>query len=403
MFRSPARAIVALVVASSPLGFAACGYGEEADAAAGASSGFGEPTAVFAEDFGTIQTVRELADGRVLVADPLGNALYVVDLDAGTRTVIGQEGQGPGEYQQPDAVWPLPGGESLMVDLGNGRTTTLGSDLEFGETGPIALGEPRPGSTLVLALPQGMDGVGRVYTRAMGGGFGGPPPDSAAILRIDRETMDVDTVANFKMEDRIQTTSGDANNRSVSISPVPLSLEDAWGVAPDGAVAIARSSDYHVEWIEPDGSVTVGPPTPFDPISIGTAEKEEFVAATGRSGGGIGISMMVNNGAMQMGFSRGGQGGGTREIDQYTWPETKTPFYSGRLDVDPGGRVWVRRHMRAGVDATYDVFDRTGARVATVTLPNNKRVIGFGAGTVYVVVYDEFDLNYLERYDMPAS
>jgi hypothetical protein len=29
-------------------------------------------------------------------------------------------------------------------------------------------------------------------------------------------------------------------------------------------------------------------------------------------------------------------------------------------------------------------------------------VVGFGEGTVYVVAYDEFDLNYLERYDMPG-
>ena len=166
---------------------------------------------------------------------------------------------------------------------------------------------------------------------------------------------------------------------------------------------IARSSDYHIEWIGTDGSVTRGPPTPFESVSIGTAEKEEFVAASGRSGGGIGISIMVNNGAMQMNFSRGGRRGGRREIDQYQWPETKPPFYSGRLDVDGEGRLWVRRHVEAGADATYDLFDRQGTRVGTITLANNKRVIGFGAGTVYVVAYDEVDLNYLERYAMPST
>ncbi|HSL82924.1 MAG TPA: 6-bladed beta-propeller, partial [Thermoanaerobaculia bacterium] len=80
----------------------------------------GAPTATFPEDFGAIQTVRELPDGRVLVADPLSKAVYLVDLAGGRRTVIGREGQGPGEYRQPDAVWPLPGDSTLLVDLGNG-------------------------------------------------------------------------------------------------------------------------------------------------------------------------------------------------------------------------------------------------------------------------------------------
>lgn len=385
-----------------PLVLAACG-GDADTAAMGSGASLGEPTAVFPEDFGTIQTVREMSDGRVLVADPLGNALYLVDMDAGTRTVLGREGAGPGEYRQPDAVWALPGGSSLLIDLGNGRTTTLGPDLTFGETSPLTMGEFRPGSTMVLALPQGMDDRGRIYTRALGGGFGGEPPDSAAILRVDRETAAVDTIGNFKLQDRTQSTSGDANNRRVSISSIPLSPEDAWGVAPDGSVVIARSSDYHIEWLGPDGSVTSGPPTPFETIAIGTAEKEEFIQTSGRSGGGIGISVTVDNGAVQMNFSRGGSGGGTREIDSYDWPDTKPPFYSGRLDVDGEGRAWVRRHVEAGAEATYDLFDRRGERVGTIKFANNRRVIGFGAFTVYVVAYDEVDLNYLERYALPST
>ena len=188
----------------------------------------GEPNAVFPEDFGTIQTVRELPDGRVLVADPLGKELYVVDLASGRRTVVGRQGQGPQEFLQPDAVWALPGDSTLVVDLGNGRVVALGPDLSFGPTMPIALTQPGEGTTLVLALPQGMDGRGRVYTRALGGGPGGGAlPDSAAILRVDRGTRVADTVAMFKLPDRVETRSGGANNQSVSISSVPLSPEDA--------------------------------------------------------------------------------------------------------------------------------------------------------------------------------
>ena len=103
-----------------------------------------------------------------------------------------------------------------------------------------------------------------------------------------------------------------------------------------------------------------------------------------------------------MSFGRGGAGSSAREIDQYTWPEEKPPFYSGRIPVDQMGRAWVRRHVEAGEESTYDVFDSAGNRVGTVLLDHGKRVIGFGESTIYVVAYDQFDLNYLERYAMPG-
>jgi len=361
-----------------------------------------EPEATFPEDFGSIQTVRELPDGRILVADPLGKALYLVDMAAGTRTVVGREGQGPEEYLQPDAVWPLPGDSTLLVDLGNGRLVALGPDLSFGPTRPIMVGEFRPGSPMVLALPQGVDGQGRIYARAMGGMGGGAYPETADVLRIDRGSGSSEPAANFKLGAVSQQTSGGANDQRVSIAPIPLSPEDAWGVAPDGSILLIRSVDYHMERVATDGTVTQGPPIPFETVRIRTAEKEEHLAESGRSGGGLRVGVEVNNGQMAMSFARGGAEGSPREIDQYTWPEEKPPFYSGRIPVDPSGKAWVRRHVEAGEESTYDIFDRSGNRVATVLLPHGKRVIGFGEGAFYVVTYDEFDLNYLEKYALPA-
>ena len=57
--------------------------------------------------------------------------------------------------------------------------------------------------------------------------------------------------------------------------------------------------------------------------------------------------------------------------------------------------------MGAGGPPTYDVFDRSGERVGTVELGSDRKVVGFGEDAVYVVAYDPFDLNYLERYAMP--
>src|SRR5690606_41394814 len=123
-----------------------------------------------------------------------------------------------------------------------------------------------------------------------------------------------DTAATVKLQERARDPSGGANERNVRIENVPLSPEDAWGVAPDGAVVAARTGDYPVEWIEPSGQVTRGPPVPFDPVRIGTAEKEEWLLESGRGGGSIGVQMRVQNGVMSTTFSRGGGAGGPRGI-----------------------------------------------------------------------------------------
>jgi hypothetical protein len=372
-------------------------------APAAAQTPLGRPTATFPEDFGSIQTVRELRDGRILVADPLGAALYLVDMDAGKRTVVGSKGQGPQEYLQPDAVWPLPGDSTLLVDLGNARLVTLAPDLKFGATRPIAQGDFEPGRPLVLALPQGVDGTGSVYFRTLGRGLGGEPADSGAILRLPRGGGAAVSVATIKLQDQRTTRSGGADNQNVSMEPLPLTPEDAWGVAPDGSVVIARSGDYHVEWVALDGTVRRGPAVPWESVRVSGADKEEFVADMGRSGGGIAVRLEIQDGRPSMSLQRGGMpGAGRREVDRYTWPDRKPAFHGARIPVDPQGRAWVRRHVRAGDPTTYDVFDRAGRRVGTVTLEAGKRVVGFGARSVYAVSFDDFDLAYLERYALPS-
>jgi hypothetical protein len=323
-------------------------------------------------------------------------------MDAGTREVVGSEGAGPAEYLQPDAVWPLPGDSTLLVDLGNGRLVALGPDLSFGPTMPLTIGQPPAGGglALTLALPLGVDGQGRIYARGTAG-FGAAPADSGAILRIDRGTQRVDTAGMYRRQGVIRTTT--EGGRGVRVTPIPLSPEDAWGVAADGSVAVARTGDYHLDWYAPDGTVRSGPSIPFTALPISTAEKEEWDKERTRDVG-LGVSVSLSGGATTTTFQRGGMGrggGGATDFDQFQWPETLPPVHSARLPIDPLGRAWVRRHVGAGGPTAYDVFDGDGVRLGTVELARDRRVVSFGADAVYVVAFDPFDLNYLERYAMP--
>lgn len=361
----------------------------------------GDAEAVYEESFSVVSTVREMPDGRVLVADALGQVLVRLDLDAGTADTLGRVGEGPEEYRQPDAVWPLPGGKTLLVDLGNGRLTELSPELEFGDTRPYAIGELGPGRELVLAIPQAVDDRGRLYFRSFGRMGGGElASDSAYILRLDLESEVVDSVGQIKLAGTTTRTSGGPNNQNTSVSPIPLSAADAWGVAADGRVVIVRSGDYHVDWIGSGGDVVSGPAVAYEPVRIGRGERQEWADSRSETGGGLGISLSVSNNAMTMTASRGGASNDD-DLDQYEWPDYAPAFYGRPVPVDPAGRAWVRRHLDAGEAPVYDVFDGTGERRMVVQLLPGRRVVSFGDGKIYVVRMDEYGLQYLERYALP--
>ena len=358
----------------------------------------GEAEATWGEPFSVVSTVREFPDGRVLVADPLGQVVVRLDLDAGTADTIGAVGEGPSEYRQPDAVWPLPGGRTLLVDLGNGRLTELSADLEFGATRPYSIGDMSMGQ-IVIALPQAVDDEGGLYFR----GFGrmGMDADSGSILRYHLESEALDSVASFDLPETIRESVGGPGEQNERVSQVPLSPGDAWGVAPDGRVAIARAGDYRVDWVENDGSVTSGPPIPYTPVAIGRAEQEEWAQTRQETGGGLQIAIEVENGSMSMRANRGGGSDDDDDLDGYTWPEVKPAFYDRPIPIDGLGRAWVRRHRDAGEAPTYDVFAVGGERQMVVELLMNRRVVGFGDGVLYAVHMDDFGLQTLERYALP--
>jgi hypothetical protein len=373
---------------------AACSGAAQDDTSSAVSA---ELETTFPQAFSMVQRVHELPDGRVMVADPLGQALVVADMAAGTADTVGAVGKGPGEYNQPDAVFPLPGDSVLLVDLGNARLTVLGPDRSFTETMPIAQGDPASGG-LQIVLPRATDSQGKLYFRPMGGMMG-QLPDSAAVARYDRAAGVYDTLAMVKIPDMKRSTQGGAGNQNVMIRPVPLSPEDAWAVSWDGRVAVARSGDYHVEWIDPDGRVVVGDPVDYEPVAIGRAEKEEWVEGLSN---GISVGISMNNGQRQMQMGRGG-GGDSPALDTFEWPEYKPAFEANGVFVTPEGDIWVARHVPAGAAVHFDVFGSDAQLKGSVSLPAGRDLVGFGIGKLYAVRTDDVGLQWLEVYTRPAT
>ena len=347
----------------------------------------------YTDPFGYVGGIRVLSDGRLIVADPLGQVLVLVDMEEGIADTLGRIGGGPGEYRQPDAVFPLPGDSTLLTDLGNGRLTVISADGVFGESTPIHR-ELANGSQAIV-LPRFVDAAGRIYFQPDNFSPAGPS-DSAVVVRYDRSTNVIDTIAAIVLTPRQESRSGSR----VMIRRRPLLPRDDWAVGPSGKVAIIRGMDYSVEWIGVDGRRQIGSRTSYEPVRVGNAEKEEWIANAAIENINIGM-MRSASGERTIQFSRGG-GGRRRDIADYDWPDVLPPIRYRRVRVSPDGLLWIERYVRAGDPPTIDIFDDSGSRIGSFALPIDRKVGAIGDQVVILVHTDEDGLNWLERHRLSS-
>lgn len=401
----------AAVLAIATVGSAGCAPDAAAPSGAVPRYVLDEPEVVSGE-FGSVNGVVERTDGTLLVADRISRELVLADLDAGTRTVVGSRGEGPEEYQRPGGLWSLPGDSALLVDNGNNRLTILRPDLSFGATRPMMEADPDGGITFLN--PRAVDGAGRIYTTGSvrmgigaGGGSSAPGLDSSAVVQTELSDLSADTVARLapRPESSFESQTGSGGNLMLTMRQTPYTPSDSWGVAPDGSVAVARASDYHLDWIAADGSVRSGSPVVYDPVPVGQAEKEAWVAGENRPSV-AGTFLMTGGGSLSPGAGTSGPRNltistGGENIDDYDWPET-LPAFTGRIRIDSVGRVWLRRYQPIGAPFLYDIFTPDAEHAATVEMAEGRTVIGFGDGVVYATFKDEVDLVYIARYRLPG-
>ncbi|MGQ0766392.1 MAG: hypothetical protein ACT4OZ_12085 [Gemmatimonadota bacterium] len=360
------------------------------------------PVVVSTEQFGLVNSVRELSNGSMLVADPLGGDLWLLDAGLRSQRKIGREGSGPGEFRQPDAVWAARGDTTLLVDLGNARLSYLDASGTFVRSISMILGQFTPGSGAPPAsiIPRGTDDRGRIYFQGSPTGPRGIS-DSIKVMRFDPVTRRVDTLAAARAPDFDRQESGNTDQRQVRIRPVPLSGADGWAVGRDGGVAIARVAQYRIDWIGPDGRLRPGAPNSWEQAAIGAAEREEWAEQQSLSGG-IGMSVENRDGEIAMSFSRA-RAGSRPATEGLRFPSHKPPFDNGSMVVDRSGRLWVQRNLPARRSPRYDVFSREGALVAIVTFPAGRRLVGFGSQGLYATATDDDGLQRIERYAVPLS
>ena len=437
----------------------------------------GPVTAVAKEPLGAVSSVRHLTDGRVLVNDILGRRVVLFDSSLSTATVVADTtsatasayGTRPGgliAYRGDSTLFVDPASLSMLLIDPNGKIARVMSaprDVGFLVGGPF--GNP------------GFDPQGRLVYRAPPNFFRGPPPgggsgnglpqiptppDSAALVRFDLATRKADTATYFKTPkiNLTITRSADGGIR-VNSTVNPLPQGDDWALMPDGTIALVRTKDYHVDWLNADGTITASPKIPFQWERLSDEAKVAFVDSArvaiekARASGQLaligGPGMVVRGGpdaaaaggAQRPGASGGdaarsggtpaapapapapnaqpgtmtvtaggntsvtavGPGGGglggplptLTLVSPSELPDYKPAFAPGSTRADADGNLWIRTSQNVDARPVYDVIDRKGTVIDRVQLPANRVLVGFGQGGIVYLAVRDGSTAHLER------
>ena len=378
--------------------------------------------------------VRALPGGRVLVNDAFGRKVVLLDSTLAPITIVADTTPATSTAYSGRiaSIIPFRGDSTLFVDP---------------QSMSMMVVDPSGKMTRVMALPRaedagalgglfggnaGLDAKGRLVYRAPFRFFNnGPrptsagglpmmptPPESAAIVRVDLASRQVDTIGVIKIPKvNLQVSQDDKGNMRITSELNPLPVVDEWAVLADGSVAFVRGQDYHVDFVNADGTKRAAPKIPFDWQRLTDEDKVAFIdsvkaarerlAAAQQSGtttaAGAAAAAAVGAGGgqrivIQMGPDGGRAGGGAGGPQQQLnfvapseLPDYKPPFFANAVRADADGNLWIRTIPTKQIPGgpVYDVINHDGKLVDRVQIPTGRTIAGFGPdGAVYLVSRD---------------
>ncbi|HMH26897.1 MAG TPA: hypothetical protein VK542_09980 [Gemmatimonadaceae bacterium] len=411
----------------------------------------GPVTAVAKEPLGSVTTVRHLPDGRVLVNDIVGRRVVmfdsalslvtvVADTTSATANAYGVQPGGLIAYKGDSTLFVDPASLSMLLIDPSGKVARVmaaprANGVGFLVGGPFGNPGFDPKGRLVYRAPPSFAGF-----RQAPGASGNrlpqfPPfPDSAALVRFDLATRQTDTATYFKTPKfNLTITQSPDGGVRVTTTTNPLPQGDDWALLPDGTIALVRTKDFHVDWLNPDGTTTASPKIPFQWERLSDEAKVAFVdsakiaieklRASGQLGRDAGGPQLLTRtvdatagtprrdgagggDAPRTGTAPGGNttvtttagpGGGAlggplpplTMVSPSELPDYKPAFAPGSTRADAEGNLWIRTSQNVDARPVYDIINRKGELVDRVQLPANRVLAGFGAGgVVYLAVRD---------------
>jgi hypothetical protein len=168
-------------------------------------------------------------------------------------------------------------------------------------------------------------------------------PDSSPIVRGDFDTRRIDTVAWLKTPsqgrmamDIKQNPAGGPPSLTMRMQINPFPMSDEWSLLSDGTVAIVRAHDYHIDWIDPDGSRRASPKMPIEWRRYTDDERRQRVDSMRK----------VADEQIKRQLSAAGAGGLQIKMDVGIVPDSEFPTFwppiqPGTVLADLEGHLWI--------------------------------------------------------------
>ena len=360
-----------------------------------------KPAREIEDPFSLVSGAIEIKPGQVIAVDATEMELALVDFAKGSKTPIGRQGSGPGEYRAPAGLFRLQGDTIWVLDAAQQRLVVFLPDMKPGTTMPMLTFDQ---STMTaLTAPFFSDRKGQIYASGMtidagrgGGGVQISMPDSVALVRLDprntaggrKEVTKLRFPISGKPDIKV---NGQAMKYTMAYPG--LVAADAWAVFPDGRIAIVRGATYTVEFIKPDGTKSAPTRIPNDVIKVMESDpKTEMDEAQ---------KQMKEQGKAAQKMMPAGMSMEFELLAPASWPANYPAIAPLGALPAPDGNLWVRRNIPTRIGREqWDVIDQAGKLVARWRLPAKTTVVAVGQGVVYTVRTDEDDLRYLQRVEL---
>ncbi|MEO8619850.1 MAG: hypothetical protein ABI625_02220 [bacterium] len=235
-------------------------------------------SAVSTEQLGSISSVRQLPDGRVLLNDGARRRLLLLDTTLKLVNVVldslsesenyyGTRVGGLVPFRADTTLFIDPAAFAMIVIDPNGKMTRVRSVPRVRDAGTL--------SSTGNGIP-GVDAKGRIiyrmYAEAAPPKVAPPPgmpwfpqePDSAFIVGIDLDSRKLDTLGAIripKSENSIRISPTGGFNFTQVTNPLPST--DEWATLPDGVIAFVRGRDYRIDYLDGDGKITSSAKLPY--------------------------------------------------------------------------------------------------------------------------------------------
>ena len=329
-----------------------------------------------------------LGEGTLVVFDGGSREVRFFDETGRLSHSVGGQGQGPGEFQSFSTV-VLRADTLIVQDSGNRRLTVITPDGRIGKEHPV-MGFPAfSSSSRLLGLSAGGHALVLV-TRAIR-----PPAqtgysykrDSVAILRVNLESGQADTLAHVPGDESTQWASGSG--------PTMRFMDDAGLPFGHSVHVAARGEQVLLGSTEDDQIMVIGPDGGIARIIRRKSRFPILVSADIRDSYRKGIL----EGAQDRGETDLRQLGEAIEDQLALVPKSHAVPGFDALMVDAIGRIWIRQYQalpRTVSSRTWEVFESDGVALARLQIPNGISVLHIGASHITARVRDSLDVEYVE-------